>query len=179
MGKSNQNNDMYLTLFVFGILGFVFTVFGSIFVYVGLTQEVASEPGVDGKLMFVIMGSAFAAIGILFVILALINFKGIREYKKLLADPSMYQTKATYIKKRIYGSSTTSVDVSDSADVFYKVYYSYRDEVGVEHTVQSVMSYTKEQAEHLKSIKTFTIRCKGKRSAIIEEMPQARDLFNI
>ena len=173
MGKSNQNNDMYLTLFVFGILGFVFTVLGSIFVYVGLTQEVESEPGVDGELMFVIMGSAFAAVGILFVILALINFKGIREYKKLLADPSMYQTKATYIKKRIYGSSTTS------GDVFYRVYYSYRDEIGVEHTVQSVMSYTKEQAEHLESIRTFTIRCKGKLSAIIEEIPQARDLFNI
>ena len=184
MGRVNHKKDATNNPILLGFLGALFAIMGGIALFIGLTQEVTGEDGGDSSMMVVLIGALFFAVGVGFICFAFIRAKTIKEYNALLEDLGAYNTKANFIKKRIYSSSSTSVgvgriDIPTSVHVFYKVYYSYRDEVGVNHEVKSTMTYTREQAEYLESLGTFAIKCKGKQSVIIEEMPQTRDLFNI
>jgi hypothetical protein len=184
MGNVNHKKDANNNPVLIAVLGVLFAGFGGLAVYLGATQKMVSEDGTDSSKMLLLIGAVLAAVGVLFIVLSIIRGKAIKAYKALLADDGAYQTKATFLRKKL--SSTTSssvgvgrVNVPTSVHVFYKVFYSYKDETGVEHTVKSTMSYTREQAEHLESLQTFAIRCRGNVSAIVEEMPQTNSMFNI
>ena len=184
MSKVNHKKDANNNPVLMGVLGVLFGGFGGLAVYLGATQKMVAEDGTDSSKILLLIGAVLLAVGVLLVVFAFVRGKAIKEYKALLNDESAYQTKATFIRKKL--SSTTSssvgvgrVNIPTSVHVFYKVFYSYKDETGAEYTVKSTMSYTREQAEHLESLQTFAIKCKGKVSAIVEELPQTKDLFNI
>ena len=172
--KKDANNNPILI----GILGAVLVAFGGVAFFAGIASKD------DSATMLMLIGALFLAIGAIMFVFAFIRGKAIKAYKDLLNNPSAYQTKATYIKKRLCSTNSTSVgvgrvDIPTSIHVFYKVYYSYTDEFGMNHDVKSTMSYTREQAEHLESLGTFAIKCKGEISAIVEELPSTKNLFNI
>lgn len=93
-------------------------------------------------------------------------------HNRLLFNPDSFETTATYSSSKISGYTS----VNGNAAVFETMTYEYTDEKGVIRVVKSIMSLTPEQVDYLKQKETFKIRCKGKISAIIEDIP-GRDIY--
>ena len=89
-----------------------------------------------------------------------------QEREKLLGDPDAYETIGRYIPKKVKFTDVVHFGLS-----FEKIFFEYIDENGVHRIAKSVKGFAPEHAEYLKGVGQFKIRCKGKYTAIIEDLP--------
>ena len=157
-------------------------VAGVLFIAGGVFSVVAYAKGASDIMIWVAVGCfALAALCLTFGILRLVK---VNKCKALIEDPNAYTTEAKFIKSVMVSYSTRSVgvgniDVPTSINVYKKVVYEYADENGNYQKVKSVFKYFPKQVDFLKEKGTFKIKCKGKLSAIMEEMPDDNSRFNI
>ena len=172
MKKSSDINNKPISII---IIGSVITILGSVFGVLGISKS---------KVVFGIVGLLFLVVGLAVLAFGILKFIKLKKYKELYNDPNAYVTEAKFIKAKMSGYSTKSVgvgsiDIPTSINVYKKIIYSYVDETGVEQTVKSVLTYTPNQVEHLQKMGTFKVKCKGKQSAIMEEVPNENKHYNV
>ena len=95
-------------------------------------------------------------------------------HNRLLFNPDSFETTATYSSSKVSGYTS----VNGNSAVFETMSYEYTDEKGIIRVVKSIMSLTPEQVDYLKQKQTFRIRCKGRISAIIEDIPGREIYYN-
>lgn len=169
--SSDANNKPALILF----LGILFLLGGGACAVFGFLKSI-NVLGIAGLVLL--------AVGALVFVFGIIRAIKIKKYKALYNDPNARVTDAKFVKAKMSSYSTKSIgvgmiDVPTSINVYKKIIYTYTDENGVEHTVTSLMSYTPNQVRHLESLGTFKIKCAGKDSAIIEDIPDENKHFNL
>ena len=175
MGKKNRNvNDKP---------AFLLTI-GSLFAVIGIALVVAYFVVPKFPVLVIVVGAIFSAVGIFIVIFGIFRARAVKKHNELLKDENAYVTEATFIKSKFssYQGSGVSVGLVTApitADIYKKIIYSYTDENGVYHEVKSIMSFVPKQAQFLKEKGTFKIKCKGKISAVIEELPDINAHYNI
>ena len=165
MSKPATNaNDKPALLFLFAS---AFFWFGILFIWVLINE---------GDILYNLIPFAISAIitlaGFFFYLVWIYRTILISLHNKLLFNPDSFTTTARFIST-IESSHTA---VNDRVTIFETVTYEYDDENGVHREVKSILSLLPEQAEYLKQKQTFKIRCKGKISAIIEDIP-GRDIY--
>ena len=175
--RNNDTNNKPLAIFVCSAL-FIFAGIGAI-----ILNFVKNFEGLASVVIFAFC-AVFEIVGIIMLVYGIIRTKAIKAMNKVLNDESAYTTTAKFIGSKISGYSKTDVKVANveiptSINVFHKIIYSYVDENGVERTVRSVLTYFPQQAKYLKEKGEFAIKCKGKVSAIIEELPEVSGRYNI
>lgn len=139
---------------------------------------------VEDKTFLLGVCAVFVVVGLYLTIYGIIRAVKLSTVKKLKDDPTAFVTDATFIKANFssYSSSSISsgsVTVPTSINVFMKITYEYVDEMGEKHVVKSTSSYYPKQIEYLQQKGTFKIKCRGKYSEIIEEIPEVNSKFNI
>ena len=95
-------------------------------------------------------------------------------HERLLYDLTAYETKAKLIH-----SSVTYTITNPEGITFEAITYAYRDENGIYREVVSIKGIDYGSIQYLRQKEDgFKIRCKGKYSAIIEEIPGKIMYFN-
>lgn len=145
----------------------IFFWLGGLFCYVIINQ---------GDILYNLLPLAISAIltvvGALFYVTWIYRTILISLHNRLLFNPDAFETTATFIAVKNNGYTAVNGHVT----YFETVIYDYEDENGVHRVVKSILSLLPEQADYLKEKGTFKIRCKGKISAIIEDIP-GRDIY--
>lgn len=168
-GDANNNPTLIIVLAVIFILGGL----GSCVAVIGNFQA-----------FLLVLGLILLAVGILFMVYGIKRKKTLKAYSELLNDPNAFMTTATFVKAKFASYSSTSVGVGGislptSVNVYKKIVYTYVDETGTTQNATSSLSYTPNQVDYLKEKGTFKIKCKGKVSVIIEEIPTQNKNFNL
>ncbi|MBQ8615368.1 MAG: hypothetical protein IJ415_02260 [Clostridia bacterium] len=169
--NGDANNNPVLVI----VLGLIFAI-GGIACLAMLTK------GFSGMLLTI--GLILTPIGILFIVYGIMRAKKVKAYKTLLNNPNAHITEARFVKATMSSYTSKSfgvggISVPTSVNVYKKIHYSYTDENGMAQTGKSVLSYTPNQVEYLQNKGMFKIKCKGKLSAIVEEIPAQNANFNI
>ena len=92
-------------------------------------------------------------------------------YKRLCSDPMAYTTDATYFEDTQLEEMAKKLSSLASMIQDTPLLYKYKDEMGVQRIAQTSDTYTKKEHEYFKNKGTFKIRCQGKYSVIISDMP--------
>ena len=157
-------------------------VLGLLFLVGGVVSLIILCKGFNGLLLTV--GLILTPVGILFIVFGIMRAKKLKAYKELLNNPNAHITDARFLKATFASYTSKSfgvggISVPTSVNVYKKITYSYTDDNGMVQTGKSVLSYTPNQVEYLQNKGMFKIKCKGKVSAIIEEIPAQNKNFNI
>ena len=147
-----------------GLAGFI-NVFNSDFEY---------------RTLFLIVTPILMLCGLIFAVYGTIRLFKLNKAKKLKNDPDAYVTDATFVKANFSSYSSLSFWIIPiSINAHKKITYEYVDETGVKHVAKSTLSYFPKQVEYLREKGAFKIKCKGKDSVIIEELPESKSLYNL
>lgn len=155
MKKSQSIGDV---LFLF--MGAMLLIFGLLFISVAMNES-------GDTLVFKIVGIMFTVVGSGFFIVWLRSFIILRATNRLYKDPNAYVTSATLID--YYAHSSEYSGNNRPIVNYYMVIYEYVDENGITREVKSKINFSEKEVVALEKIKTFSIKCKGKRSCIIED----------
>ena len=163
-GDINNNPKLII------ILGIIFFVLGSVFSVLSIVKTTEAWA--------IIVALAILIIGVVIIVYGVLRCKAVKALKVLSDDNSAYITNANFIKAKFasYSLKTNSINgipFKANARIFKKVIYSYTDQNGEFQTVKSAISYASNQVEYLQNLKSFKIKCDGKRSIIIEDIPDA------
>lgn len=153
-----------------------------IFLATGIVCLVMLTTDFNGILLLI--GCLFTPVGLVLLVNGFYRAVKLSQYKKLLNDPNAYETQAKFITSKVssYKSQTVSTSgatLPTSVSIYKKIIYSYTDENGDEQTVKSLLSYTINQIEYLQGKEVFKVKCKGKLSAITEQLPDPKKDFSI
>jgi len=134
--------------------------------------------------LVLLIGCILLLAGIALFIFGIKRSKMLKAYKSILNNPNSHITEATFIKATISSFTSKTVGVNGrslptSINVYKKIKYSYTDENGVQQIGKSVLSYTSNQVKFLQNKGKFRIKCCGKISVIIEEIPEQNANFNL
>lgn len=136
------------------------------------------------KIWVMIALAVLMVAGVIFVVYGSLRLVKLTKSKRLKNDPNAFVTDATFIKANFSSYSSSSIGVGGiaiptSLNVYKKITYEYVDEMGEKHVVKSNLSYFPKQIEYLQRKGTFKIKCCGKYSEIIEELPEVNSTFNL
>lgn len=158
--------DAWITL----VLGFAFAGMGSLFACVGLfVPEGVMNYGMSSELLImVVFGGSFALIGIGQFLSGIPHFKASLIYKSLYKNNNSFTTTATYFEEPEVESNTNLPQNTSISSHNKPLLYKYQDETGVLRISEDPEKLTEEQRAWFQERGTFTIRCKGKYSVIME-----------
>ena len=164
-------NEPGMTSFI--VMPIAFTGMGSLFAAIGLlVPEGVMEFGMQSELlMFVLIGTVFAFIGLAMFPYAIRHAQADKIYKRLCSDPMSYTTDATYFEDTELNEMAQKLSSLAPMVQDMPLSYRYKDEMGVQRIAQTSDTYTKKEHEYFKNKGTFKIRCQGKYSVIISDMP--------
>ena len=172
MRNKDTNNNPFL-VFMIGIL---FAGIGGVVIWLNIAKKM--------MIPVLLIGGLMAFCGTVFIIFAIKRSFEIGAYKRVLKDVHAHVTEAKFLSAKTTGATSTRVGGNMarhtvSKSVFKTVYYSYFDENGHFHEVKSALSYVPKQVNYLQQKGTFKIKCRGKVSVIIEELPKTNEKFNL
>ena len=149
-------------------------LFASVFFWIGglFFWIIIKTGNIFYNLMPLAISVILTAVGALLYVIWIYRTILISLHNRLLFNPDAFETTATFIAVKNNGYTAVNSHVT----YFETVIYDYEDENGVHRVVKSILSLLPEQADYLKQKGTFKIRCKGKISAIIEDIP-GRDIY--
>ena len=161
-------------------ISLAFIIMGSGFFF--LYKNAGSGVNYEGSIEIVpVVVTVLLVAGVIMLAVAIANTFKVIKYNKLKKDPNAHFTTATF--KDVIYKSTSSVSVNrmvTSENEYFTVVYDYTDETGFRHeNVESVVWFVPKQVEYLKAKGSFSIRCKGGLSAIVEELPEANEDYNV
>ena len=173
MKDKHKNGDANNNPLLVMILGIVFLLGGG-----GLTAFAILQ----NKYAFLGAAIPFILIGIFFIVFSILRSKIMKKAKLLEADGNAFIAKAKFVKATFSGytakqSSIGGVPISGDLKVYKKIHYTYVDQNGVAQKGKSIFSYTDNQVRYLKSLGEFDIKCDGKFSVIIQEIPDTQSLI--
>ena len=160
----------------------ILLIVGIIFAIAGISFLIALATGASINCLW--FGLGFFAAGALLSAFAISQIVLVNKCKKLYNDPNAFVADAKFVKSVLVGYSTRSVgvagiDVPTSINVYKKIVYEYTDETGTQQKVKSPLKYVPAQAKFLEEKGTFKIKCKGKLSVIIEDLPDEKARYNV
>lgn len=152
------------------IIGFAFGGMGSLFAVIGLiVPEGVLEYGMASELlMFVIIGSAFAFIGVSQLLTGIPQMRASLIYKKLYTDVTAFTTSATYFEEPGVMEQNLEINGVSISRHTKPLLYKYQDETGVVRIAQAPGEFTDKEHAWFKNRGSFKIRCKGKYSVLMD-----------
>ena len=136
------------------------------------------------RTLFLALTPVLIVVGVIFVVYGTLRLVKLNTAKKIKNDPNAHVTDATFVKANLSSFSSASVGnglfaIPVSINAYKKITYEYVDETGEKHVTKSNVSYFPKQIEYLQQKGTFKIKCQGKESVIIEEIPESKSLYNL
>ena len=167
----------YFVSFVLIVIGFSFVFFNMI-----IPTDASSAETADVFKIFLVFAAVLLIAGLICLVKTIGKTLKVVKYNILKKSSKAYLTTATF-KKAIYKTTiviTGMHRVLKSTNEYYTVVYDYTDETGARHeNVESFVWLVPSQAEYLKAKGSFSIKCKGLLSAIVEEIPEVNSNYNV
>ena len=116
------------------------------------------------------IGGLFVVCGVVEFCYSIYEFFNFIKANRLFNDPNAYITNAKFIDLKNAGKTSVGARNSRELCCYYKIKYEYTDENGVLRRAVSLDTYLSDQANKFLKMGTFSVKCKGKNSVIIENL---------